>query len=357
MFLTRFALRLGSRLLVVCIGAGVFVALLTPLLSDWPQVIFISQQPHGLEIFTVEVDRGIAMNLLRGLVSQPASARSASWSPNGQKLAFVSDFDGGLKIFLLDMQTNTLAPLFTHGELVYPHWSPAWSPDGRFIAFVSYEARVGDTTLFIAELLENRPKPLLTLAKLPVASLAWHENRVALTAPVFGQPGYALLVGTRDAPGRSRQITANVDVISMLSWSPDGRYILFDSSRSDNYYDVYVVDVETGEERNLTQHRSADFGGVWSKKSDKIAFVSNRDGDFEVYLMDADGSNVQQLTYNNYSDFNPVWSPDDQRIAFASFPHTDGEIYVMNADGSGLRRLTYHSGDDLVPIWRPYASR
>ncbi len=78
----------------------------------------------------------------------------------------------------------------------------------------------------------------------------------------------------------------------------------------------------------------------WSHDGKKILFSSNRDGDFEVYLMNADGSDLKQLTSNTFSDVYPVWSPDGKRIAFHSNRDSYKEIYFMNADGSGQTRLS-----------------
>jgi len=71
-----------------------------------------------------------------------------------------------------------------------------------------------------------------------------------------------------------------------------------------------------------------------------IAFVSRRDGNREIYLMNADGSNQRNLTQNPASDDSPTWSPDGQRIAFISNRTGKAEVFVMNADGSNLTRLT-----------------
>jgi Tol biopolymer transport system component len=72
----------------------------------------------------------------------------------------------------------------------------------------------------------------------------------------------------------------------------------------------------------------------------QIAFVSNRSGNWDIYVMDADGGNPRNLTKNRHNDWHPSWSPDGKRIAFASNRDGNLEIYVMDADGGNPRNLT-----------------
>jgi Tol biopolymer transport system component len=91
--------------------------------------------------------------------------------------------------------------------------------------------------------------------------------------------------------------------------------------------------------------------------SERIAFVSDRDGNAEIYVMNADGGGVHRLTDNPATDTMPAWSPDGARISFVSARDGNYEIYVMNADGSSLRRLTEDPGLDTNPTWSPDGRR
>ena len=76
--------------------------------------------------------------------------------------------------------------------------------------------------------------------------------------------------------------------------------------------------------------------GGGDESGDLIAFTSDRDGDYEIFVMNPDGTEVRQLTDNNDVDGGPAWSPDGKRIAFTSDRDGDDEIFVMNADGTDL---------------------
>lgn len=89
----------------------------------------------------------------------------------------------------------------------------------------------------------------------------------------------------------------------------------------------------------------------------QIAFASNRDGDYEIFVMNADGTNVRQLTFNNVNDDKPSWSKDGTRIAWESEVDGDFEIYVMNNDGTGQTQLTNNAVNDYGPAWNPDGSK
>ena len=85
---------------------------------------------------------------------------------------------------------------------------------------------------------------------------------------------------------------------------------------------------------------AAGCGGGGGGSGDRIAFTSVRDGDYEIFVMNADGTDVRQLTNNDDNDFAHVWSPNGNKIAYSSNRYiAEGEIFVMNADGSDVVSL------------------
>ena len=135
------------------------------------------------------------------------------------------------------------------------------------------------------------------------------------------------------------------------TWSPDGRFLAYTSNR-DGTYKIYVLDTRTGEHRRLTDRHEREWTPAWSPDGRWIAFAS--DGHEEIHLgewgkfkitrhiykADVNGAHLVQLT-DRGTNIGPAWSPDSQWIAFVSY-HRGNErkgIYVMDADGRRLRRL------------------
>ena len=165
-----------------------------------------------------------------------------------------------------------------------------------------------------------------------------------------------------DADGENQQrLTNNPGRDISPSWSPDGKRIVFSSTRDGHFIggfgitsEIYVMDADGGNQQRLTENRSYDWSSSWSPNGKRIAFASDRKGDlenYEIYVMDADGNNQQKLTENRVYDDSPSWSPDGKRIAFYSDRDGDAEIYIMDADGGNQQKLTNNRHADASPVW------
>ena len=128
-------------------------------------------------------------------------------------------------------------------------------------------------------------------------------------------------------------------------------------SRRDGEPEIYGIDPDGSNLKNLTNHPSSDHSPAWSPDGKRIAFVRFRD----LYVMNADGSNQILLAKNTYNDpqldFTPAWSPDGSKIAFqaAGKGYKYENLFVIGVDGANLTNLTNSSGGTLYqyPSWSP----
>jgi WD40 repeat protein len=231
------------------------------------------------------------------------------------ELAFVRE--GG--IFLTDV-LGTATRQLTGGR----DDNPAWSPDGRRIAFVRYVSRneilVGDLYLMNAD----------------GSNVVRRASGSDLAAP-----------GGGDAQG-----------FRSPAWSPDGRKLAVDHGNCKYDCNIYLMSAD--DDGNPPVHL-ADLAAqpTWSPDGKKIAFVSlsGDDGYHALHVMNADGSQVTPITVRDAGGiFYPAWSPDGRRIAFTKCIGGGCNIVVVNADGSASVQLT--TGARAVePAWSPDGTR
>ena len=147
------------------------------------------------------------------------------------------------------------------------------------------------------------------------------------------------------------------------AWSPDGKRIAFEFTRDGAHAsDIYVINIDGSEQRNLTDHVYVDATPSWSPDGKKIAFASVRDTEsgslmsrVEIYVMNADGSELRRLTRDFFEDSYPCWSPDGKKIAFIREDMREKKKYicVMMADGSKQKKLTDAPVEQRGLSWSP----
>ena len=236
------------------------------------------------------------------------------------------------------------------------HWGPAWSPDGRTLAYTFAEPPApGQLVLTNPDGTDRRP---LTTDDRGGYLPAWSPDgaRIAYLAQRGGDTATAELM-VIGADGTSpRQLTSNDAQEYGASWSPDGRRLAVGSKR-DGTWRVYLMDADGADARPLpgTERGNAP---AWSPDGRTIAFTSNRTGTDAIYVVDAGGGEARRLTGGDRHHDNAVWSPDGRRLAFNADRDGANDLFVMDADGTNLRNLT-RTADlaEVVATWSPDGER
>jgi TolB protein len=122
-------------------------------------------------------------------------------------------------------------------------------------------------------------------------------------------------------------------------FSPDGRSVILSASRGGDA-NIFVVDLASRRERQLTSGGSLDVSPCFSPDGTQIVFNSDRGGDQQLYVMGADGSGVRRISFGSGRYATPVWSPRGDLIAFTRMAGGQFAIGVMRPDGSGERILS-----------------
>ena len=137
-------------------------------------------------------------------------------------------------------------------------------------------------------------------------------------------------------------------------WGPNN-FVVFESNRNGNW-DLFVIDMSTAEEYQLTINEADDINPTWSPDGQKLAFQSNREGKWMIYEFDLNTGEITRLSDGSTIDVEPVYSFDGTRIAFRSYTEEDARsvIEVMDADGSGRRAITRPEEDATNHTWSPF---
>lgn len=302
-------------------------------------IAFVRSTESTSDILVMDADGGNQIPL----TDNPEPNGDMAWSPDGARIAFISGMDDEAELYVMDADGTNMIRLTDN---LVNEESPEWSPNGQRIAFVrrSQEMHVID--------LESRNE--VYLASISASTdPAWSPDGSRFAyAKLTGENKEDIYVVNVDS-GEEVRLTNHDGFDWDPAWSPDGSKMAFRRYPGD----IYVIEVDGGEPMKLTTN--PDFykwGPAWSPDGKKIAFTSAEnidDGPFDIYTVDADGGMETNLTGSPSKDLDPAWSPDGSRIAFESDRDGNPEIYVMDAEGANQTRLTNNPDLDQSPSWKP----
>lgn len=234
-----------------------------------------------------------------------------------------------------------------------PIMSPAWSPDGRSLAYVSFQNERPE--IFIHDLASGQPRKITSYKGINGAP-AWSPDgrKLALTLSRghAGNPEIHVL----DLKSRSlRRITYNSAIDTEPVWWPDGRTLIFTSDRS-GAPQLYRVPVNGGRAKRLTFEGNYNARASISQDGKYIAMVNRDQGVFKIGVLEMDNNLFRVLTDGNL-DESPSFAPNGSMILYANSQGNRGELAAVSVDGRVRQRLVSQGGDVREPAWGPFIER
>lgn len=232
------------------------------------------------DIYVVDLAQGDA-KLLRTNASQPA------FSPDGKLLAFRNKDAEHLGLGILNLSNSTFSELTPHVE---DSW-PTWSPTADQIVFASDKHGDRKWRLYVISPYEVRGEgEEWVMGQKP----DWSQDGGRIAYHGCDEQGGSCGIWVMQPGGFNRASLSSHASDIAAAWAPDGTRVVFASSRTGNW-ELYLIEIATGQEKRLTDHPATDFSPAWSPDGKQIAFLSAREGAWAVYILDIRSGGVRKL--------------------------------------------------------------
>jgi TolB protein len=268
------------------------------------QIAFISSRTGTKELWAMDYD-GANQHPLTTLKSISLTPR---WSPDASRIAFTcfapANSVVSAQICMYSLDTNKLV---SFSRFRGTNTSPTWSPDGSQVMFSS--SMQGNPDLYVTDSSGNRPKRITySGSNAANTSPAWNPktgNSVAFVSDRGGVPQLYLM--NADGTDAQKLDLPDMGYVIDPAWSPNGQLLAFSWRRPSGNYDLYVMDVASRRIIELTRDAARNERPSWAPDGRHIVFESTRGGSRQIWTMLADGSQPHQLTLTGHNE-SPNWS-------------------------------------------------
>jgi TolB protein len=229
-----------------------------------------------------------------------------------------------------------------------PIISPAWSPDGKHIAYVSFEKK---KPVIYVHTLANASRVVAANFKGSNSAPAWSPDGKTLAVTLSREGGSQLFLMSPNGSGAKR-LTASTAIDTEPRFSPDGKWIYFTSDRGGSPQ-IYRIDASGGEAQRITFEGSYNVTPRPSPDGKTLAYITRNSGKFQVALLDLANRQVQIVTDSD-RDESPSFAPNGRMVLLATVINGRGVLSAVSADGRVKQRLSTPAGDVREPAWGPF---
>lgn len=231
-----------------------------------------------------------------------------------------------------------------------PIISPAWSPDGRQLAYVSFEKK---KPIVYTQTLATKERKVVASFKGSNSAPAWSPDGRRLAVVLTSHGGSQIFLINTDGSGL-RRLSQSSGIDTEPDFSPDGRFIIFTSDRggSPQIYRMSVTESPTSAAERLTFEGNYNVSPQFSQDGEQFTFIHRGENGFNVAVQDMATRQMQLLTKSEL-DESPSFAPNDKTILYATEVGGRGILSAVSSDGQTRQQLTVQAGDIREPAWGP----
>ena len=267
------------------------------------QIAFIHGNTGSKELWVMDYD-GANQHELTSLHSVALTPR---WSPDSSRIAFTCFAPvSGVVSAQICMYSFDAGKLVTFARFRGTNTSPTWSPDGSQVLLSS--SMQGNPALYLTDSNGSRPKRITFASNGADTSPAWNPKNAQLVVFVSDRGGTPqLYLMNADGTNTQKLDLPDMGYVIDPAWSPNGQLLAFSWRRPNGNYDIYVMDPSSRHTLQLTRDAGRNERPSWAPDGRHIVFESTRTGTRQIWTMLADGSASHQLTLSGHNE-SPNWS-------------------------------------------------
>ena len=232
--------------------------------------------------------------------------------------------------------------------------SPSWSPDGKKIAYVSFES--GNSNIYVQDITTGSRQLVESHSKGINGAPAWSRDGNKLAVALSFSGNLNIYVLNMASSKETRMTSDNLSINTQPIWSPDGQSIYFTSDRSGKPQ-IYQISANGGTATRISFQGQNNQNVSVSDDGKQIAMVQDNGNVYRIAIVDQSlGGQVRYVSPGPY-DESPSFAPNASMLLYAATDGTRGVLYSVSADGNVRQRLVSPEGDVREPSWGPYRER